>query len=151
MRRSSPGLKAVLTGLLVALLLIPLARVSAQAPVQRLTVLMGEGEVISDVFGQEQTIGEFHRWEPPVLVVFRGTRVVLEVKNPRKHYHSFVIPDLGVQTGLLEPRTGSKSVEFVADKAGVFEFRCGLEYDAAKGYCELDHKRQVGYLIVLDR
>lgn len=38
-----------------------------------------------------------------------------------------------------------------ADKAGIFQFACGLPYDPEAGYCDPDHESMVGYLIVLER
>lgn len=86
-----------------------------------------------------------------MLVAFTGETVVLNVGNPRKRKHSLVIEAFNVDTGELEPRTGKKTVRFVASKAGVFEYKCGLKEDPAKGWCDPDHKYQVGNLIVLER
>ncbi len=112
---------------------------------------MGEGETIEEVNGQEELTGEFHRWEPGVLVVNKGDTIRLTVTNPRSKTHSLIIPDFGVATPKLDPRGGTATVEFIADKAGVFQFACGIPYsregDAVD--CNLDHKRQLGYLIVL--
>ena len=122
-----------------------------------LKVIMGEGEVIGETeTGEEgeEIIGEFHRWEPPVLVVNRGDTVVLTVENPRGHVHSFVLTDFGIDTGELATRGGSATVEFVADKAGVFMWECGIDpadYRDRPEMCDLDHARQTGYLIVLER
>ena len=118
---------------------------------QNLSIVMGEGEIIQEVNGEEELTGEFHRWEPSVLVVNKGDTVNLTVTNPRSHAHSFILPEFGVVTPRLESRGGTAEVSFVADKAGTFQFACGLPYDEELGNCGLDHKRQVGYLIVLER
>ncbi len=55
------------------------------------------------------------------------------------------------ETPEMESRGGTAEVSFVADKAGIFQFACGLPYAEEWGNCGLDHKRQVGYLIVLER
>ncbi len=114
---------------------------------------MGEGETIEEVDEEEVLTDEFHRWEPGVLVVYKGDTVNLEVSNPRSKAHSFILPDFGVATPKLDPRGGTASVEFVADKAGVFQYACGVPYSREGGAldCNADHQRQVGYLIVLDR
>lgn len=117
---------------------------------QNITVIMGEGEVIEEIDGKETLTGEFHRWEPDVIVVRKGDTVILNVRNPRSHAHSLVLTAFEADTGVLAPRGGAKTVQFVANKAGVFEYRCGLPPDEALGYCDPDHRRQVGYLIVLD-
>lgn len=116
---------------------------------QRLTIILGEGEVIGEVGGKDQITGEFHRWEPPVIVVRKGDTVILDVKNPRKHIHSFVLKDFNVDTGPLMGRTGASTVQFVADKEGVFQFSCEIKFDEKKGECDPDHRRMVGYVIVL--
>ena len=118
---------------------------------QNLSIIMGEGEIIQEVNGEEELTGEFHRWEPSVLVVNKGDTVNLTVTNPRGHAHSFILPEFGVVTPRLESRGGTAEVSFVADKAGTFQFACGLPYDEELGDCGLDHKRQAGYLIVLER
>lgn len=115
-----------------------------------LTILLGEGEVISEVDGKDVLTGEFHRWEPDVMVVKKGDTVILNVKNPRKNIHSLVLPAFGVDTGELAGRTGAKTVQFTANKAGIFAYFCGVSFDEATGKCDPDHRRMVGYLIVLE-
>lgn len=51
--------------------------------------------------------------------------LVLKITNPRGNIHSFSIPQFGVQTGNLDSRGGKETIQFVADKAGVFTFMCG--------------------------
>ena len=63
----------------------------------------------------------------------------------------FTLPDFGVTTPILAPRGGKAEVTFVADKAGVFQYQCGLVYDPNQTYCALDYRRQVGYLIVVEK
>jgi len=123
--------------------------------VQNLKLIMGEGQVITETgeggAAKDELTGEFHRWEPDVLVVFKGDTVKLSVENPRATAHMFTLPDFGVTTPILVKRGGKAEVTFVANKAGVFPYQCGLAYDQAQGFCALDHQRQVGYVIVLDR
>lgn len=130
-----------------------LAIVSMQTQVsgrtQRFKIIMGEGEVIAEIQGEDQLTGEYHRWEPGTIVVHQGDRVILEIVNPRKNVHSFILPDFGVDTGRLEPRGGSATIEFVADKSGVFQYLCGTPHDHALGLCDPDHGTMVGYLVVL--
>ncbi len=126
-------------------------------PVTRdFSIVMGEGEIIQEVNEEEVLTGEFHRWEPAVLVAFKGDTIRLTVTNPRGSNHSFTLAEFLVDTGSLKPRGGTKTVEFTVDKAGIFQFACGLQYedeDTGKltGDCDPDHKRMVGYFIVLDR
>jgi heme/copper-type cytochrome/quinol oxidase subunit 2 len=121
---------------------------------QKITVLMGEGKVVAD---HEGLIGEFHRWEPSVIVVKKGDTIELTVINPRKSAHSLVIPELGVDTGLIpgrldEPDQSKRTVTltFKVEQSGVFEFRCGTPFDPDENECSPDHPYQVGYIIVLE-
>ncbi len=121
--------------------------------VQNLSIILGEGKTIGEVNDEEEITGEFHRWEPSVLVAFKGDTIKLTVTNPRSKVHSLIIPDFGVATPKLDPRGGTATVEFTVDKAGVFQFACGTNFsrDGDAKDCNLDHKRQVGNLIVLER
>ncbi len=103
-----------------------------------------------------EIVGSFHRWEPAVLVAFKGDTIRLEVTNLRGSTHSFVLKEFLVDTESLEPRGGTKTVEFTVDKAGIFQFVCGLKYKDEEtgeltGDCAPDHEQMVGYFIVLDR
>jgi heme/copper-type cytochrome/quinol oxidase subunit 2 len=117
---------------------------------QNFTVIMGEGEVIGEVDGEEMLTGEYHRWEPNVLVVHKGDDVTLNVMNPRKNIHSFFLPGYNLDSGPLEPRSGEVTLEFTADQAGVFQWICNIPNDAAEGECDADHETMIGYLIVLE-
>lgn len=117
---------------------------------QTFEIQLGEGEIIGEEGGKDVITGEYHRWEPIVLVAFRGDKIVLKVKNPRKNTHSFVLPAFNIDTGPLQPRGGEKAVEFVADKAGVFAYGCGTPFVEGKAECDPDHARMVGHLIVLN-
>lgn len=111
---------------------------------------MGEGLVVAT---DNLTIGgSFRRWEPAVLVVFKGDKVSLNVVNPRPSVHSFILPDFSVDSGPVLPGA-SKTVEFTADKVGEFLFRCGTRPNltATPPECAPDHGRLTGLLIVLDR
>ena len=146
----------VAMGLVASLILASCAAPAAESEHgsrQNLSIRLGEGKVIGEVDGADEITGEFHRWEPAVLVVFEGDEVVLTVENPRSKYHSFVLPEFGVATPKLEPRGGTATVEFTADKAGVFQYVCGVPFSREGGAtdCNEDHQRQVGYLIVLER
>ncbi|MBI4303392.1 MAG: cupredoxin domain-containing protein [Chloroflexi bacterium] len=112
-------------------------------------VTMGEGLVIAP---DDTTVGRFRRWEPNTLVVFKGDKVVLNVSNPRTSVHSLSMAGFSVNTGAIAPQ-GSKTVEFTADKAGQFLFRCGTppNLTATPRECDPDHGRLTGYLIVLER
>ncbi|MEM2237802.1 MAG: cupredoxin domain-containing protein [Candidatus Caldarchaeum sp.] len=148
-------------------------RTRTEPKLQKLTILLGEGKIVQEAVkdpatgeikllpeekgGEEELTGEYHRWEPAVIIVKKGDTVELTVKNPRKHAHSFVLPAFGVDTGRIPGRAEQPdeakrtvTVRFVADKAGVFQFQCGVPFDHEKGDCDADHNYMVGYLIVLD-
>ncbi len=107
-------------------------------------------EVVTDDGQQQFATVELHVWEPDLIIVNQGDTVTLNISNPRKHAHTFTIPDFGVNTKILEPREGIDSVTFVADKPGVFTFYCGLPYNPDKLYCDPDHNMMTGTLIVLE-
>lgn len=136
---------------------------SYQARTRAFTIIMGEGEIVGEnaTTGEEIIIGEFHRWEPDTMTVMKGDTVQLTVKNPRSHAHSFVLTDFAVDSGRIAGRAEqpnealrTKTVTFVADKAGVFKFSCGISFDPATHEetldCDPDHARMVGYLVVLE-
>ena len=134
------------------------APTAQQSKVQKFAVIMGEGEIIADdpTTGEEILTGEYHRWEPSVIVANKGDTVELTIINPRKNAHSFELPDFGITTGRIAGKTELPDVEgrtivktFVADKAGVFKFVCGISPDASAGNCDPDHETMVGYLVVL--
>ncbi len=111
-----------------------------------------EEEIIGGHEDEEEAaiIGEFHRWEPAVLIADVGDTILLTVTNPHANAHSFILPEFGVVTPLL-PQDGTAEVEFIVDKAGIFQFACGLPYNEEAGYCAPDHESMVGYFIVLER
>lgn len=98
---------------------------------------------------QETVLVELHQWDPNLIIVNKGDTVVLNISNPRNHSHTFTIPEFGISTKILEPETGSETIQFVADKSGVFTFACGLPYNPANGQCDIDHSTMSGTLIVL--
>ena len=103
-----------------------------------------------------EIVGSFHRWEPAVLIAYKGDIIRLEVTNLRGSAHSFMLNEFLVDTGSLPPRGGTETVEFTVDKAGIFQFVCGLKYEDEEtgeltGDCAPDHQQMVGYITVLAR
>jgi len=127
---------------------------SGEPQVRSFDVELGEIEFFANTEveeGQEDAVlVELHRWSPNTIVVNKGDTVVLKVTNPRGNYHSFSIPEFGVSTSMLDPRGGTETVEFVADKAGTFTFSCEIPYNPDKQWCDPDHAMMTGTLIVLD-
>lgn len=68
-------------------------------------------------------VKEYLGFEPDTIVVKNGERVRL-VLIGMDVGHSFVIPEFGVNSGLVLPGE-KKIVEFTPTKAGDFEFYCG--------------------------
>jgi heme/copper-type cytochrome/quinol oxidase subunit 2 len=125
---------------------------SSEPQTRTFDIILDEIEFFAEVEneGQESTaLVELHQWNPNLIVVNEGDTIVLNISNPRKHTHTFSIPEFGVSTKVLEPRTGSETVQFVADKAGIFTFSCGLPYNTASGQCDPDHSMMTGTLIVI--
>src|SRR5207248_4029228 len=66
-------------------------------------------------------------WLPSTLIVEQGEHVTLTLKNAVEGMppeHGFAIPDFKVQE--IVTRGQDKTIEFVADKAGVFPYYCQL-------------------------
>jgi nitrosocyanin len=93
----------------------PLARAGkAPAPTAALTVVNVEYEGTKI-------------WLPGTLVVKKGTKVTLTLINnvpPDASQHGFAIPAYKIEE--LVTKGEPKTVEFTADKAGVFEIHCQL-------------------------
>ncbi len=114
---------------------------------------MDEIKFLAEVeVNDEETIGtvEMHKWNDNLIIVNKGDTVILNITNPKKFYHTLEIPEFDIETGLLEPGGGSETIQFVADKSGVFTFACGLSWDPSKLYCAPDHNMQTGTIIVLE-
>ncbi len=151
----------VVATVLVASLLLSACAPAAPTPkTQTFDVYMWEKKAVGEgplnellPEAHDELISEFYHWEPSVLVVFKGDKVVLNVSNPRGTIHSFGIPAFGVETGPLAPRGGEATVEFVADRAGSFPYLCTIPWDSTTDpeECHPDHKYMTGVLLVLDR
>lgn len=92
-----------------------------------------------------------HLYDPQLLVARRGDRVQLRVTNASHFRHAIEIAGYGLRTG---PLTGgpeaATTLSFVADRPGIFEYRCYLPYDPATATCSPDHAAMVGHLVVID-
>ncbi|GEM_PF-5890058 len=62
------------------------------------------------------------RWIPNVLRVKQGSRVILHIRS-RNATHAFLLKDYRLKVMLPQDKT--TTVEFTADKAGTFRWRCG--------------------------
>lgn len=90
-----------------------------------------------------------HRWYPAMLVVRQGDTVDLAVGNPDQVSHQLEITGYNLKTKVLTPGS-TDSLRFVADRTGVFAYRCILPYDPTKKHCTPDHAVMLGYLIVTE-
>lgn len=82
------------------------------------------------------------QFEPATITVTQGERVRLRLHS-RDRTHAFAIKAFRVKT--LIPKAGDVvTVEFVADKAGSFDFTCAE-------YCGAGHARMKGRLVVVAR
>ena len=88
-----------------------------------------------------------HRWYPTMMVVREGDTVDLAVANPDRFSHQFEMVAYQRATDILKPGASAR-LTFTADQVGVFEYRCILPHDPAKGHCTPDHDEMRGYLIV---
>ncbi len=86
---------------------------------------------------------ERYRWDPAVLVVNKGdlVRVTVHVVNGRDH--TFIISDYNINVADLHKvfrytPTERPGLQFVADKAGIFQYICTTHFGMS------------GYLIVQD-
>ena len=73
--------------------------------------------------------------------IHKGDRVRLTIKVT-SGFHGIGISEFGVNTGKVEAGD-SKTVEFMADRAGTFPFRCNV-------YCGPGHQSMKGSITVLE-
>ncbi|MDR7418607.1 MAG: hypothetical protein QN178_06825 [Armatimonadota bacterium] len=92
-----------------------------------------------------------HYYNPSMIVARRGDTLRVRFSNLTFATHGIEFEGYGVRTRPLPGGpAGQETVTFVADKAGVFRFKCYVPYNAAAGECSPDHDTQIGYLVVLD-
>jgi len=131
-----------------------LIKIENEPQTRNITISLEEVEFWAEVENsegeKEVAYVELHRWEPNIIVVNKGDTVILDIKNPRKHVHSLSVPAFDARSDTLEPRTGEDTIQFVADKAGTFDFICSTPYIPEKNYCDPDHRMMKGTFIVLE-
>ncbi len=92
----------------------------------------------------DKTVKEFSitgknwEWDPNTITVKKGDKVHLKLTG-MDETHGFAIREYGINVNMPEGTT--QTVDFVADKAGTFEFRCSVP-------CGSGHREMVGKLIV---
>jgi plastocyanin len=136
------SLVAIALGLLV--ILAPAAPTPPPpATIDSSLLITGEGSIGGPALS--------HLYHPQLLVARRGDTVRLRVINQSFYRHAIEVVGYDVRTG---PLTGgeqsSEVLTFVADKPGIFVYRCYLPYEPATATCAPDHDRMVGHLIVIE-
>jgi len=90
----------------------------------------------------EISAGEY-RFQPEVIEVSEGERVVLKARVTDGRKHGLAIKEMGVKAAL--PKTGEAvSIELVAGKPGTYTIACSV-------YCGNGHSRMKGRLVVAAR
>lgn len=84
-----------------------------------------------------------YKFEPAVINVAEGERVVLMARVTDGKKHGFAIKELGVKTAL--PKTGEVvAIEFTAGPPGTYTIACSV-------YCGSGHSHMRGQLVVSAR
>lgn len=92
-----------------------------------------------------------HLYDPQLMVIRRGDTVRLRVMNQSFYRHGIEIVGYGVRTGALTGgEHASEVLTFVADKPGIFAYRCYLPHDPATATCAPDHATMIGHLVVIE-
>lgn len=136
------ALVAIALGLLV--ILAPAASApSPPATIDMSLLITGEGSIGGPARN--------HLYHPQLMVARRGDTVRLRVMNQSFYRHAIEVVGYEVRTG---PLTGgehaSEVLTFVADKPGIFAYRCYLPYDPATATCAPDHVTMIGHLVVIE-
>jgi len=100
------------------------------------------GDVLSSPPRAFEVTASRFKFEPEILQVTEGDRVRLTLRSTDTQ-HGFTIKKLNVKVAV--PKTGEPvTVEFVAGKAGTYEFKCSE-------YCGSGHGRMKGQIVVTPR
>lgn len=90
-----------------------------------------------------------HLFDPQMLVVRAGDEVTLRVLNQSNFRHGFEIVGYDVRTKELNGGQ-TDTITFIADKPGIYVYRCNIPYDPATGSCSPDHEKMIGHLVVIE-
>jgi plastocyanin len=124
---------------------------AGRAPVPAAKPATLDVDLIITGLGAAGEPGRHHYYNPSMIVARRGDVLRVRFSNLTFNTHGLEFEGYGVRTRPLPggPK-GQETVTFVADRPGVFRFKCYIPYDPATGDCSPDHDTQVGYLVVLD-
>lgn len=81
--------------------------------------------------GTTVTLAEF-KFAPASLSLKVGQEVTFTLKNTGATAHNFVVADLGVNSGLVDP-SKSKTIKFTPQKEGTFRLLCDVAGHEAAG------------------
>lgn len=96
-----------------------------------------------DTIALEARAPEHGNWLPDTIVVRRGERTRLRIRNTDGVTHGFYLPALGLTVSAI-PSGSSAEVWIDADTAGSFPFYCSI-------WCSDHHMQMRGTLIVEER
>ena len=111
-----------------------------------LTTKPGSEEVVSTTPETATNVKNFNmtakmfEFNPNKIVVNKGDKVIISIKSLDVE-HGFAIDDYGVNEKI--PAEGTLTVEFTADKIGLFAFYCSV-------YCGPGHGAMRGELLVVE-
>ena len=96
----------------------------------------------NDVVETIDVIASRFKFEPSIITVAQGDRIRLRLRSADRDHH-FAIKAFRVKA--LIPKSGEAvAVDFVAERAGTFEFTCAE-------YCGIGHSAMKGRLVVRAR
>ena len=96
------------------------------------------GQATSSGYHEFTMTAKNYEFDPGVITVKRGEKVRLLITATDRD-HGIQIKDYDINQVLKKGATAT--VEFTADKAGTFEFKCSV-------YCGMGHRKMKGKLVV---
>ncbi len=129
-------MKTVITIVLLSLFLVSCASTQKQ---EQVTEPNTQAQSATDTVKEVSMEMSQFSFSPSTITVKKGERLKITVTS-KDVTHSLFIPEFNVNSGPVA-NGQSSTVEFLADKAGTFEFRCATT-------CGVGHKDMKGTLIV---
>jgi cytochrome c oxidase subunit II len=99
---------------------------------------LARGQAPSSGYHEFKMTAKNWEFDPNVITVKKGEKVRLFI-TAFDHNHGFKIPAYDIDQ--MIPKGSTATIEFTADKAGTFEFKCSV-------YCGKGHRRMKGTLVV---
>src|SRR3989344_8662207 len=132
-------MKRIIFGILMVALLVGCTQQStptppAPPPAINGPVSLNETNQTGPTTREFSIVADEFTFTPSTISVKRGDKVVLKVLS-KDVEHGISIPDFAVNVVL--PVNQEKTIEFVADKQGTFDFRCSV-------FCGSGHSRMRG-------